>query len=428
MPLILIIDDEPAILKILKDSLKDEQFYVETLNDGTRAIDVIGELTPDLILLDIFMPNCNGLELLSQIKKIYPQQKVIIISGYGTIPIALEALKKGALDFFEKPLNLDEILTKLNFLKKKNKIKTTKNNDSQQDFKAFGLIGESPLFFEFMHQITHHARLRYPLLIYGHPGTGKALIARYVHHIFNKGKLPFHLINCSSNQLESLFTSLIEGVIYIKNIDLLPLPLQKKLLAFLESQEYQDKNISGQCKIIASSTQSLFHLCAIHKFIPALFHKLNITPLETIPLNKRRYDIPLFVDHFLAQANRHLAKNISINTASLRILKNHHWKANITELKIFIETLVFQEQDPATIITPEKLQCYFNEKDFSFVDETFFLHFNSLQEATATFEKKFLTYTLKKNRYNLTAVSEKLNINLADLHSKLTQLNIDYDR
>ena len=118
-PLILIIDDEQAILKTLQDALTDEDYKVITLDEGQKALHTIGEIIPDLILLDIFMPNCNGLKLLSQIKKEFPDQKIIIISGFGNIPIAIEAIKNGAIDFIEKPLNLDEILHKISFLKEK---------------------------------------------------------------------------------------------------------------------------------------------------------------------------------------------------------------------------------------------------------------------------------------------------------------------
>src|SRR5579862_5254167 len=136
-PFILVIDDEPAILETLKDSLEDENFRVETLSDGTKALDVIGKIVPDIVLLDIFMPNCNGIELLTKIKTEYPQQKVIMISGFGSISIALDAVKKGALDFIEKPLNFDDVLAKLLFLKSENL--NIQENILEEDYERYGI-------------------------------------------------------------------------------------------------------------------------------------------------------------------------------------------------------------------------------------------------------------------------------------------------
>ena len=151
-PLLLIIDDEESILKMLKESLEDENYRVKTLIDGNKALDTIGKILPDLVLLDIFMPNCNGIKLLEKIKKEYPQQKIIMISGFGNISIAIEASKKGALDFIEKPLNLDEILMKISFLKEE---KSEKNSEISvaENLESYGIIGQSYLFQELVQQI-----------------------------------------------------------------------------------------------------------------------------------------------------------------------------------------------------------------------------------------------------------------------------------
>ncbi len=198
-PLILVIDDEATILTTLKEVLEDEGYRTETLSDGNKTIQTIGKLIPDLVLLDIFMPNCNGLELLEQIKKEYPHQKTMIISGFGNISIAIKAVKKGALDFIEKPLNLDVILSKIDFLKNK-KNKQSKKNTRNNQRKNNGIIGSSYLFLELIQQINLIKNLNFSLLIYGEHGTGKTLFAKYIHKNSSLKNEEFVTINCSNLQ------------------------------------------------------------------------------------------------------------------------------------------------------------------------------------------------------------------------------------
>ncbi len=424
-PLILIVDDEPAILQTLKESLEDEHYRVKTLSDGNKALELIGDLVPDVVLLDIFMPNCNGLDLLAKIKKEYPTQAVIIISGFGNIPIALEAIKAGATDFIEKPLNLDEILSKLEFITTP-ALQTTKRQALKNDFKDCGLVGESPLFLEFIHHVQHLASLRHPLVIYGLHGTGKTLTARYAHECATQGSTPFILVNCSMqlNNFYHLLTSITAGTVFLKNVNDLSEEHQKDLLRFFNSDEYKKQNTHGLIKIIASSYQSLFKMTLENKFSHSLLHKLNLTPIEIVPLNKRRYDIPLLCNHFLLLSNKQHDKNISLSINSIRFLRNHNWSGNIAELQTFIETIVAKTLQQDGIIDVPHLQLFLHEKSIQFVEEQSFLHFNSLQEATESFERHFLMYTLKKSRFNVENVSDKLKISLHDLQNKISKLDI----
>lgn len=426
-PFILIIDDELAILQTLKEALEDESYRVKTLANGSKALEVIGDLVPDVILLDIFMPNCNGLELLQHIKREYPQQKIIMISGFGNIPIAMEAIKKGALDFIEKPLNLDEVLSKIEHITTPSKSPTPgQSPQNKNDITQYGLAGESPLFLELINHVKHLATLKHPLLIYGLHGTGKTLIARYAHQCATNDVQPFITINCSTPlyNLEQILTTLDAGTIFLKNVNDLAMELQKELLMFLNSERYKTLNHQGSIKIIASSYQSLFKLSLEHKFNHSLLHKLNITPIELVPLNKRRYDIPLLCDYFLNLSNKQHNKQLSLTIKSIRFLRNHNWSGNITELRTLIETLVTQIPQQTGTIDLAHLQTYLHEKNIQFVEEQAFLHFNSLQEATENFERHFLTYSLKKNSFNIEHVSNKLKISQHALQNKMSKLDI----
>ncbi|MBU4269413.1 response regulator [Candidatus Dependentiae bacterium] len=443
-PLILVIDDEQPILKSLNDILSDEGYQVETLNDGNKSIDLIGKLIPDLVLLDIFMPNCNGIKTLEQIKKEYPNINVIMISGFGNISIAIECLKKGALDFIEKPLNLDEILTKIKFLNNKKNIDQTNLNLENSSINTNPkIIGQSYLFLELVQQINQIKDLLYPLLIYGEHGTGKSLFVEYLHKnsIFKNADLI--TINCSSfNNKEitdiinnfyktkdphpaSVIPDLIRdpvlnnnSILYIKHINKLSPENQNLLLKYLE----QNKN--SQKKLIASSLEDLYFLVKNNLFNGALFHLLNITPIEVPSLNKRRYDIPLLCDYFLKENNNTNNKSIIFDTKAIRILRNHDWTGNVTELKNLISYIVKATKENDKIIDDLDLTKYIEEKKLDFIEEQTFTKFNSLKEATNSFEKKYLFYLLKKNMYDIKQTANILNMSVIQLKEKIQKLNL----
>ncbi len=408
-PLILIIDDEIAILQTLKEALADEGFRVQTLSDGNKALSLIGELIPDIILLDIFMPNCNGLDLLFKIKKEYPTQNVIIISGFGNIPLAIDAVKKGALDFIEKPFNLDDIFSKLSFLKtgtKKSKI-----------------IGKSFLFLELMTQVKNIAHLKFPLLIYGEHGSGKTLISKFVHQTGPLKNRPFNVIDCSLQKISEIDGIDLSGTVCVKNIDKCSSDEQGKFLKLLESSQFKQKNNNGELKLIVTSCRPLFGLVRAERFNSVLFYKLNITPIEIASINKRRYDIPLLLSYYLNYFNHMHNKNVVLDAACIRYLRNRHWIENITELKNLVEKIVLASACDSKISMLE-LNKFTSERDIEFVEEQDFLSFNSLEDAIRTFEKKYLMYIFRKSNFDLQQTSEKLNLSITCLSEKISDLKI----
>ena len=430
-PLILIVDDEVAILQTLKESLMDEGFRVQTLADGNKALSLVGELVPDLIFLDIFMPNCNGLELLTKIKREYPAQKVMVISGFGNISLAVEAIKNGAMDFIEKPFNLDEIFSKISFLKENSKTSKQNNTDSVilTEIKKLEIVGESFLFLELMTQIKNIANIKLPLLIYGEHGTGKTLISRFVHLNYNPlgsaiKDRTFTVIDCLSNINISSKISDLDGTILIKNIDNLSLDEQKKFVNYLDSDEYKLKNNTGLIKIIVTSTRSLFRLMREDKFNSKLFYKLNITPVEVPSINKRRYDIPLLLDHWVKKFNDIYNKNIVINAESLRYLRNRFWPGNISQIRDLIEKVVILAENNNANVSMRTLEYLVGERDVDFIEEQSFLSFNSFDEAAKSFEKKYLLYVLRKSNFDLQQTSERLNLSITSLSDKVSKLNI----
>ncbi|MFH1644345.1 MAG: response regulator [bacterium] len=424
-PLLLIIDDEIEILKTLKDSLTDEDFRVEILSEWQNVLEFTGKLIPDLILLDIFMPNCDGLELLTKIKQEYPQQRIIIISGFGNIQIAVKAIQKGALDFIEKPLNLDEVLSKINFLKNEYKadiqeLKTEKNINKEKIRENLEFIGNSFLFNELINQTDKIANLNFPVIIYGQHATGKTLLAKYIHATSSLNQKTFKIIDCSINkkfitQLKEIL-KLGPATLFLKNIQDLDIENQKELINLLEK--------NTKIRILASSTESIFKLCNENKFNKLLYYKLNVTPIEIPSLNKRRYDIPLLIDHFLKQENKKQNKKIIFNNRSIRFLRNFNWTGNITQLKQLIQNIITNTEQDHKVITVDDLTYYLKEKDMEFIEEQSFDRFNSLNDAINLFEKKFLLYYLKKHHFDLNQVCDRLSLTPIQLKDKILKFNL----
>jgi DNA-binding NtrC family response regulator len=412
-PLILIIDDETAILKTLKDALEDENFCVETLDDGSKVLETIGKLVPELVFLDIFLPNYNGIELLSRIKKEYPTQNVIMISGFGTISLALDAIKKGALDFIEKPLNLDEILNKIAFLK--NQHSPEFPHDEATTTHGSNFIGASALFCELMHHTTLIAPLDLPTVIYGPTGSGRSLLAKTIHAKSKHANGSFIEINCETMPDLSSDLDQKTGTIFLKNIHELSTTGQKKVLSILDNK---------RVRIVASSLPHLFTLAQTGKFNKSLFCKLSVTPLEIPSINKRRYDIPLLVDHFVNQANEQYKKNIALTPAAIRLLRNYTWTGDVAQIKTIINTIA-QITIDQTIIDAATLCMLLPENTSSFIGEQLFSRFNSLQQATDAFEQRYLLHLLKKYRYNTNQLAEFLQIPVSQLHDKMIKLQID---
>lgn len=418
-PLLLIVDDEPAILTTFKEALEDEQFLVETLSDGCKVLETIGTLVPDVVFLDIFIPQYNGIQLLERIKKEYPAQKVIMISGFGTIPIAIQAIQKGAADFIEKPLNLDEILEKLVFLKKTNSRENLKPTVlPTYKPETYSMVGASALFCEFMHHAHLIAPLNFPTIIYGNPGSGKSLLARLIHEKSTFASSEFITLSCPTLQSLPSMLNQHHGTIFFKNIHELSYHVQNVLLEYLREEKSHQR-------IIASSTPRLFEQTRQGQFNQSLFCLLTATPVEIPPINKRRFDIPLLVDHFLHNANQHLKKTLTITPTAIRFLRNYEWTGDVAHIKACIENAVATADTHQTILDHADFYTFLPSRIASYLDEQMYMHFDSLENATQAFQRTYLGHLLKMHRYNTIQLAEFLKIPIAQLHDKITELHIN---
>jgi len=414
-PLVLIIDDEVAILRTLKESLEDEGFRVEVLSDEKIILETIGKLVPNVVLLDIFMPNFDGLAMLLKIKREYPNQAVIMMSGFGTIQIAIQALQQGAIDFIEKPFTLDLMLKKLAFTRPGPAVELHPNTTLKPAY----LIGESTLFNELLSQATILAGTGLPIIIYGPPGCGKQSLAQYMHDIGPNPHLPF--ITTTGQELISINPALLSqpATLFVKHID----------LADQLNQVYAAKLLTDypHIRVIASSAPSLFARMQKGLFDSTLFCKLNVVPIEIPALTKRRYDIPLLVSHFLNESNQKFNTNISISTEGVRLLRNYHWQGDVAQLKNFVSILSAQSSSKNTmpiVIDPVALKKILPEDASLFVEPQSYARFSSLDDATATFQREYIQYLLKKYRYDTNQLAEFLSISVDSLHSAMHKLHL----
>ena len=423
-PIILVVDDEPAILATLKSALADEGYTVETLQDGHKTVATIGKLVPDLVLLDIFMPSCNGLELLTKIKAEYPQQAVMMISGFGNISIAIEALRKGAIDFIEKPLSLDEILPKIALFdesRKENGNGASTKPDHQPDDE---LVGKSYAFLELLRQARIIAPLDLPVHITGQPGTGKTSIAKHLARHAGGNDAGLTTIDCGTTAVENHVDAVLQAfagntrTLLLHHVEALSPQAQQTLHAQMRTHK-------GTKRVIATSCTSLFKRTREGTFNPSLMLSLSSIPLEVPPLRKRPYDIPLLVDHFRQQANNECTKNVLFSTSCIRQLRNHPWPGNVAELEHTVAKIVSMTPGNHDVVTPAELFSYWGERNTQPVEEQQYLSFVSLDDATEHFQKSFLTYLLRKNHFDLEQVSGHLSMSTTQLRNKLLELNIE---
>ena len=374
MAKILIIDDEKSILNTLRDILEYEKYSVNDSLDGIEGLKLLNENKYDVILCDIKMPRMDGLETLEHIMKIC-DTPVIMISGHGTIDTAVSAIKKGAYDYIEKPLDLNRLLITIrNALDKSTLIKETKVL-KQKVSKTYEMIGESDAISDIKKMINRVAPTNARVLITGPNGSGKELVARWIHEMSKRETAPFVEVNCAaipSELIESKlfghekgsFTSAIKqrkgdfelangGTLFLDEIGDMSLSAQAKVLRALQENKIMrvggEKEISVDVRIIAATNKNLSDEIKKEKFREDLYHRLSVILINVPPLEERKEDIPLLVKHFLLEICEDQGKPpMEIDEEALRELEKIRWTGNIRELRNVVERLVILCDDIIT--------------------------------------------------------------------------------
>lgn len=369
MSKILIVDDEAAIRSALKEVLEYEGFTISEAPDGETALKMVLKESFDLIFCDIKMPKLDGLDFLSELKKEEIQVPVVMITGHGTIDTAVEAIKRGAYDFIQKPLDLNRVLVSTRNANKHDAlVKETKTLKKKLN-KVIGsnIIGESKSILEIIKMIDTVAPTDARVLITGGNGCGKELVARQLHEKSNRASQAFVEVNCAaipSELIESelfghekgAFTSAVKtkpgkfeladnGTLFLDEIGDMSLSAQAKVLRALQENKITrvggEKDMKVNVRILAATNKDLKKEIASGNFREDLYHRLSVIVIKVPSLNERKDDLPLLADHFLQQiADEYGQPKKNINAAALKALQQHDWTGNIREFRNVIERLI----------------------------------------------------------------------------------------
>ena len=386
MKKILIIDDERSIRRALGEILQFEGYEIAEAEDGSQGIEVCKNEAFDLVFCDIKMPGKDGMEVLAEIHPLFPELPIVMISGHGTIETAVEAIKKGAFDFIEKPLDLNRILVTIRNANERVSLveQTTMLKTTLKKIKGTSIVGESEPIKRIREMIEKVAPSDARVLITGENGTGKELVARSLHELSNRAKMPFVEVNCAAIPGELIeselfghekgaFTSAVKdkkgkfelasgGTLFLDEIGDMSLPAQAKVLRALQENVIQrvgsEKDTKVNCRVVAATNKDLKKEIAEGRFREDLFHRLAIIPIHVPSLNERKEDIPLLANHFLTLiCNDHGIARKSFETKALNELIDINWTGNIRELRNIVERLIILTNET---ITNEDVKRYAN--------------------------------------------------------------------
>lgn len=445
--LIYILDDEKEIRKSLRAILEDENYEVEDFSNGKALLKALSKDRPALILLDVWVGKEDGLVILDECKKIYPTLPLVMISGHATIELAVNATKKGAIDFLEKPLSISKVIETIESALQKS-IETT---EEIPPFKLEydDILGISQGIKKVKFSIYQAAQTNARVFIYGENGTGKELVARAIFQNSKRREFPYVEINCAAipeDLIESelfgyekgAFTGAGErkigkfeqahaGTLFLDEICDMSLSTQAKVLRVLQEQRFEriggNESITVDVRVIAATNISVEDAIKEGKFREDLYYRLNVIPIKLPPLRERKQDIPILVEHYLKKSiidNELTTKTIERD--ALDLLTSHFWPGNIRELRNILERLsilvhgeVIRGKDVKDTLQGFKKANEMAER-------------GDLKHAKDEFERQYIIKTLQNFDGNVSRASKALGIERTHLYRKLKSLNIHVDQ
>ncbi|GBD96084.1 MAG TPA: sigma-54-dependent Fis family transcriptional regulator [Nitrospirae bacterium] len=440
---ILIVDDEESILETLTGILEDEGYQVITASSGESAVMKFSETSPDIVLLDVWMPGMDGIETLKRLREKNKNICVIMISGHSNIDTAVHAIKHGAYDFLEKPLSLDKVLILISRALEKQRLENENIALRQSISQQWEIVGENHKIIELRDKITKAAISRGRVLIFGESGSGKELVARALHDESTRKNRSFIEVNCAAIPQELIESELFghekgsftgafeskkgkfelahEGTLFLDEIGDMSLVTQAKVLRIIETQEFQrvggSKKIKVDVRIIAATNKDLDEEIQKGNFREDLYFRLNVIPIYVPSLRERKSDIPLLVEYFLKNlAGQYGQKKRRVSRATLRALMEYDWPGNVRELKNAIERFVIM--NPDEVIDIKEVQPLRAIKSD-------YISFKTLRDAREQFEKNFILKKLQENNWNVSRTAEELEIERSNLHRKIKSLGIE---
>ncbi len=461
MEKILIIDDEAFICENVERILGDEGYQVCSAASGNEAREVVLAHDIDLALLDLNLGTESGLEVLKTLKEIDPELLVIIITGFGSVESAVDALKLGAFHYMKKPFKADalRVIVKLALQTQtlKREVRTLKRADGFLPGR-FPMIGSSSAFAEVVTQVREIARIPSTVLITGESGTGKELVARAIHDLSDRKGAAFVGINCASlpaNLLESelfghekgaftnatsrkagLFEEAHQGTIFLDEIGEMDMAMQAKLLRVLQERTIRRvggvKDISIDVRVIAATNRNLQNRISDNSFREDLFYRLNVFPIHIPPLRQRIEDIPALAAYFLDSFSRSFGRNFNqVSVEAAELMKHYAWPGNIRELRNVIERICIMKNGP-TLLTeylPPEIRGIITPHipaggQTGARPVTHPASGQGLEEAVAELEKSLISQALKQTRGNVLQTANILKIPRGTLRYKMDKYGL----
>lgn len=384
-PTLLIVDDEENIRKVLQVAFQKEHYQVLTAAHAHQALRILDEEAVDVLISDVVMPDMSGLELLRKARQQNPQLVVIMITAYGTIPTAVEAIRNGALDFLTKPFDLD-VLKKLVRLGLEDRKKSASSSPAAARARVkTQFIGISPAIREIMEIVDRVADTRTTVLITGESGTGKELIARMLHEKSSRASRPFVAVSCAAipeTLLESELFGVVkgaytgadsdrpgkfelanEGTLFLDEIGDIPPLVQVKLLRVLQEREVErlgsNKPVQIDVRVVAATNRDLEEAVKIGTFRSDLYYRLQVVQIHLPPLRERVEDIQPLAEFFLQKYSRENHRNLkAIHPEALHLLQTYPWHGNVRELENAMEHAVVLSPPDAEQLLPDHLPDY----------------------------------------------------------------------
>ena len=452
---ILIVDDEREILATLGGIIEDEGYKVLKAVDGESALSLVERHLPDLVILDIWMPGTDGMEVLRRIKERFNQTQVVMISGHGNIETAVRATKLGAYDFIEKPLDLNVVVLTVERALEMKRL-ASENQRLRENLAAqYHIVGKSFAVEELLSKIDLAAPTDSFVLITGENGTGKELAARQIHMKSKRAKAPFIAVNCAAIPEELIESELFGhekgafthatskklgkfdladmGTIFLDEIGDMSLKTQAKVLRILQEQTFDrvgsTEPVKVNVRVIAATNKDLFKYIEEGKFREDLYYRLNVIPIHVPALRERLEDIPELLETFIAEiASKSTLIPKRFSTDAVKALSEYDWPGNVRELKNIIERLMIMVR--ADEVTREEVVStlrhgFKQEAKPQFSGELFSM--DDFRQARLNFERQFLERKLEMNDGNISRTAEQIGLERSHLHRKIKALGIEVD-
>jgi two-component system, NtrC family, nitrogen regulation response regulator NtrX len=458
---ILVVDDEEAIVLSLSSILQDEGYEVAVAKSGVEALKIYTVDPPDLMLLDIWMPEMDGLETLRRVKELVPTAQVMVMSGHGSIETAVKAIKLGAYDYIEKPLSLENVTLRVKHALEQYRLEEENRSLRTKVQRKFELVGNSPAMQQLRQLIDTAGPTNSRVLVGGENGTGKELVARAIHLQSARADRPFVAVNCAAipetlieselfghekgsfsgatSMKRGQFEQADGGTLFLDEIGDMSLNTQAKVLRALQEQQFNrvggTKLLKVDVRVLAASNKDLMKEIEKGTFREDLYYRLNVVPIVVPPLRERREDIPLLIRHFMKlHAEEQGLRTKEVTPDAMAVFQQYEWPGNIRELRNLIERLMIMV--PGNVIDGAQATMTLQVKAPGAVaaatpavqtaaSPLFTQPFDSLRDARNAFEKEYIARKLREHHWNISRTAEDLKIERSHLHRKIKLLDVE---